>query len=266
VHRAGGPVQQAIAEFSSTQVKQLSIRQSKEQGQLERLRSATPEELPCRKPKKGDFCHATVMRALNVAWKQYGKWPIFTRLKDDASFDDVQLAIHMDVPETCPRPCPKDDIESKQPCKTARSTGDATECYTTVEWAMTTGMQEHPSWYAGLGQNSSFEDVQRHVHKDPDGKGECPMPCDPPSCHTVTWADTRPDYKACVNSLNWIKESGMPEDPDWFPGLDEASSQWEIQDHVAKDINAEVYCPVPCPDDIDFIGAAGGGMERFAAQ
>jgi hypothetical protein len=251
-------------EFESVQTGQSDGWSAKERRQLEVMKSATPEELPCSKPQKGDFCYITVMRALEVSWAQHGDWPIFLRLKDGASFEDIQLAIHMDVPDTCPRPCPEfmEENATYNDCETARESGSRAECYSAVEWAMTTGMEENPSWYPGLGKNSSFEEVQRHLHVDPNSTGGCPMPCfNSPACHTATWDDTRPDYKACMDSLTWIQSDGIPENPDWFPGLDENSSLWDIQDHVAKDIKADVYCPIPCSDIPDDVNASTTSIE-----
>jgi hypothetical protein len=210
----------------------------------------SPDELPCRRPQRGDFCHMTVMWAMNTAWHQHGNWAIFRDLPEDAKFEDVQEAVHRDMPETCPRPCPQDATEKTQKCKTAGPWPETQECYDKIAYAMEKDIKEHPSWYPFLGDNSSWEDVQFHLYHDPNTK-KCPKPCDPKKCHTVSWADERPDYKRCMETLNWMKSTGRPEHPDWFPGLDEDSTDWDYQDHVAKDIKAEVYCPIPCDSDLD---------------
>jgi hypothetical protein len=49
------------------------------------------------------------------------------------------------------------------------------KCYGDVDWAMKTGIHQHPEWYPGLSQSSSFEEFQTHMHDI--GYSECPMPC-----------------------------------------------------------------------------------------
>lgn len=57
-------------------------------------------------------------------------------------------------------------------CHTAVA-GEA--CYGEVEWAMSSGIFEHPEWYPGLSQHSSHADFQQQVHSS--RPHVCPAPC-----------------------------------------------------------------------------------------
>eukprot|EP00913_Durusdinium_trenchii_P034976 g32718.t1 len=64
-------------------------------------------------------------------------------------------------------------------CRTAQA---GEECYDSIIWAMTQGILEHPDWYPGLSQESSFHEVQRFLwEKVHDSTGHCHEPC-PPDC------------------------------------------------------------------------------------
>jgi hypothetical protein len=60
------------------------------------------------------------------------------------------------------------------PCEDATVEGQPT-CTTSITWAMTTGIIEHPDWYAGMDCNSTFAAFQLLLH----GLGDqgCPLPC-----------------------------------------------------------------------------------------
>mmetsp|Transcript_78893 Transcript_78893/g.198264 ORF Transcript_78893/g.198264 Transcript_78893/m.198264 type:complete len:135 (+) Transcript_78893:84-488(+) len=49
------------------------------------------------------------------------------------------------------------------------------ECYSHIIWAMKTDIELRPRDYAGLTQDSSFEDFQAHLHKA--DRADCPAPC-----------------------------------------------------------------------------------------
>lgn len=50
-------------------------------------------------------------------------------------------------------------------------------CWTEVQWAKSTGIIDHPEWYAGLNPSSSEDEFQCKVHQSAPAK--CPRPCIP---------------------------------------------------------------------------------------
>jgi hypothetical protein len=49
------------------------------------------------------------------------------------------------------------------------------KCYVDVDWAKKTGVRQHPGWYPGLNQSSSFKEFQTYLHGE--GRSDCPVPC-----------------------------------------------------------------------------------------
>jgi len=48
-------------------------------------------------------------------------------------------------------------------------------CWKSVDWAMKSGIWEHPEWYLGLTAKSSFKDFQQLLYMQ--AKGNCSRPC-----------------------------------------------------------------------------------------
>eukprot|EP00928_Gymnodinium_smaydae_P100755 TRINITY_DN995_c1_g1_i1.p1 TRINITY_DN995_c1_g1~~TRINITY_DN995_c1_g1_i1.p1 ORF type:complete len:667 (-),score=89.54 TRINITY_DN995_c1_g1_i1:470-2398(-) len=74
-------------------------------------------------------------------------------------------------------------------------------CKTAVDWAMATGIYEHPSWYPGLSPKSSFDDFQSLLAKY--NHGGCRPPCgknDVPAGFS-----TDPDND--TNAINWTYDA-----------------------------------------------------------
>ena len=57
------------------------------------------------------------------------------------------------------------------PCQDA---AQGSQCWNEVQWAMTSGIHQHPEWYPGLSANSPREQFQEVVHQK---SGKCPLPC-----------------------------------------------------------------------------------------
>jgi len=118
------------------------------------------------------------------------------------------------------------------------------ECFGHVTWAMQQGIYEHPSWYPGLTNESSFEIFQAKVHSD--GLGNCPQPCEadstssqePQACHTAEEGET------CFSAVVWAKQQGIYEHPSWYPGLTHESSFEIFQ--ASFHSSGHGNCPEPC--------------------
>jgi len=112
-------------------------------------------------------------------------------------------------------------------------------CFRSVRWAMERGIAMHPEWYAGLTQQSSFEDFQQFMH---DGRAhECSMPCPVVSrpCRTTVPGEE------CHRQVAWVFKNGLRSDPGAYPwalvqnATFEGVQQWLHQVHQAE-------CATPC--------------------
>lgn len=122
----------------------------------------------------------------------------------------------------CPQPCDRDAVEEVQIRATCKTAERNDVCWKSVVWGATEGIRDHAEWYPGLTAESSFEEFQLKVHKDPDTK--CPhRPC---PCHTHTKAD------ACHQSVVWVMEEGLKKHPKAFEGLSKTSSFVEVQAYL----------------------------------
>jgi hypothetical protein len=90
--------------------------------------------------------------------------PHLYSLTRNSTFEEFQELVSKDPDTQCHLPCP---------CHTAEQ---GEHCYDAVEWARTKGIPKHPEWFPNLTRNSSFEEVQNHMHKF-DNKSTCPSPC-----------------------------------------------------------------------------------------
>jgi len=153
---------------------------------------------------------------------------------------------------------------------------DASEgslCHHSVTWLRESGFARHPEWYPGLSSDTSFEDVQMILHSL--GKAECKKPCEhapatytakqddtdvlevestngremsgeevvlapPQSCGNTTTGDW------CSISIQWLRDSGFGEHPDWYPGLSHESTDREVQAELHR--QGKVGCPEPCQE------------------
>lgn len=68
---------------------------------------------------------------------------------------------------------PNSECHLPCPCHTAKP---GEHCYDVIEWARTKGIPQHPEWFPTLNNQSSFEEVQNHMHKF-DDKSNCPSLC-----------------------------------------------------------------------------------------
>lgn len=107
------------------------------------------------------------------------------------------------------------------------------ECHKNVIWGMTKGIWEHPEWYPGLTQWSTFEDYQELLHKNP--TLHCPRPC---KCHTAEAGEK------CHENIKWVLNDGIVHHPGWYKNLT-THSRWEdIQMRLLEDVGTT--CERPC--------------------
>eukprot|EP00440_Ansanella_granifera_P039220 gb/GFBE01042551.1/.p1 GENE.gb/GFBE01042551.1/~~gb/GFBE01042551.1/.p1 ORF type:complete len:615 (+),score=87.21 gb/GFBE01042551.1/:1-1845(+) len=70
--------------------------------------------------------------------------------------------------------CPDGPIHEKHEPPTSGCAELSSTCIADLDWAMQTGIFEHPEWYPSLSSTSSREDFQRFIHAE---LGSCPEPC-----------------------------------------------------------------------------------------
>jgi len=126
------------------------------------------EKEQCGFAVKGDDCYNSVVWAMTDGIKKHPEW--YEGLTQKSRFEEFQAHLALE---------PKDTKCTQKPCKAAKdcktAAGDS-PCAAGVKWDITDGISKHPEWYPGLTNKSSFEDFQRHAHKN--NKTQCPTePC-----------------------------------------------------------------------------------------
>lgn len=201
---------------------------------------------PCHIAKKGEACYEAVVKVLMIE-SERAKYP---KLTTKSSFEEIQAVLHTSpTGGNCARPCS---------CHTV-SKGE--KCYQHVQWAMKEGIKLRPSWYIGLTENSTLEDVQAYLHKD--ARGTCPLPCSGVTAKSVQGTSIDPtandgaeaseDFhchtsvmgEKCYDKVMFAMRTGVYEHPDWYPHLSALSSFEEFQSVLYKN-HPEFECPRPC--------------------
>jgi hypothetical protein len=107
-------------------------------------------------------CYDSVVYGATEGIKKHPEW--YGGLTSDSSFEDFQLHIYTGPKPKCTKP----------PCPCQNSVkGD--ECYSSIEWVKTVGVEKHPKDFEGLTALSSDLDVQRFLHDE--RMEPCPRPC-----------------------------------------------------------------------------------------
>jgi len=117
--------------------------------------------------------------------------------------------------------------------ETCNTASQGTKCYQDVLYGMQTGVHAHPEWYHGLTDQSSFEEFQAILAKNPNL--DCREPC---PCHTAI------EGEVCHQHVAWVVNSGLATHPSWYPGLSAGSRFEDIQARVHEDANTT--CQKPC--------------------
>lgn len=209
--------------------------------------SACPRPCECGVPKPDSQCYKHVEWALNGGLQKHPFW--YMGLSEDATFSEVQEYLHKK--QSCPRPCHElpgsHGTGSKHPIQTlagrasssqhkddtCRTVSSSEMCYTNVLYGMRRGLSEHPEWFPGLDETSSFEDFQAVLHRNPDLK--CPKPC---ACKTAKYEDS------CYKQVKWVLNEGLQKHPEWYPDVTKNSSWEVVQAHIHKDDKTK--CGKPC--------------------
>mmetsp|Transcript_26385 Transcript_26385/g.48515 ORF Transcript_26385/g.48515 Transcript_26385/m.48515 type:complete len:1069 (-) Transcript_26385:53-3259(-) len=149
------------------------------------------------------------------------------------------------------------------PCAWCQDTM-ANECRDAIQWAQTTGIDQHPEWYAGLTCNSSLVEW-RSVFQQL-GHGNCQQPCATQvslqdvtgTCGpeglstTITTTTTTPldgcrtadPRDECYGHLTWAMSTGINDNPEWYPGLSPHSTIEEFQ--LVLHQGGHGNCQMPC--------------------
>lgn len=134
-------------------------------------------------------------------------------------------------------------------CHTAQPSEN---CHSDVMFIKKKFLKEHPDWYRGLTETSSFKDIQAYLNRQKDRKGDprCPWPCD----YVVT-TSAAPDSdreghchdaksgEDCYSHIKYTLKQVGPH-PDWYGGLSPDSSFKDVQAYLHRQ-KASV-CPLPC--------------------
>lgn len=198
----------------------------------------------CHTALPGETCFQDVVLAKEHFIVKHPDW--YPGLTNESTRDEFQAFLHnqhdgedgsddgIGANKACPNPCNKDvveDMEIRFNCETA-TLGDA--CYESVAWGATKGIVDHPEWYPGLAENSTFEDFQLKVSKD--NHTHCQkVPC---PCHTAQRGEK------CYWSILWVLRTGISKYPKTFEGLSSTSSLEEVQQHLYVDGTST--CGRPC--------------------
>lgn len=181
------------------------------------------EEEECYTSAEGEQCQSAVVWAQQHGVLKHPEW--YPGLTYHSSLKDFQDLLSERGEGDCPRPC--------NLCHTAV---EGERCFETVQWAMLTGIREHPQWYPGLASGSSFEEFQSLLHRNTGREGDCPTaPCD--LCRTVTEGG-----ELCYKEVDWAMAHGIHSHPEWYTGLSTNSSQAEFQQYLSLRYD----CPQAC--------------------
>ena len=144
---------------------------------------------------------------------------------------------------------------------------DGDSCYDHVMWAMTTGIADHPDWYPELTADSSFEDFQCHLHQLDFVEhcvnipcGHTCIPLEPGErCHDTVAED------ACFGHIDWAMNTGIVNNPEWYPNLSADSEFKAFQCELALSPDVPDCNDLPCEYECDGVyesPAGGDGTGR----
>lgn len=139
--------------------------------------------------------------------------------------------------------------------ESARQQEKETDCHTVAEHEQCHAdilhamedINEHPTWYQGLNNESTFKEFQAFFHTqiENDGRRRCPKPCglkvkptttaSPDECH-----DAQPGEECYSHMIYTRKEAERY--PKWYPGLSGKSHLSTVQHYLQQ----ENVCPEPC--------------------
>merc|ERR1712187_531474 len=125
----------------------------------------------CETSKSGKQCYEAVTWAMEhgitLQPETYGN------LTSGSTFEEFQRFFYFEGLGGCAWPCAR--CHTAVPDETCYTAVEGEPCYEGVMWEMEYGISLHPEWYPELTTNSSFEDVQAHLHEG--NYNQCPEPC-----------------------------------------------------------------------------------------
>lgn len=136
-----------------------------------------------------------------------------------------------------------EQVEKEKDCHTV---AEHERCHADIVHAMK-DINEHPTWYQGLNNKSTFKEFQAFLHTqiENDGQRRCPKPCGLKVKHTTTASpdechDAQPGEECYSHMIYTRKEAGRY--PKWYPGLSGRSHLSTVQHYLKQ----ENVCPEPC--------------------
>jgi hypothetical protein len=197
----------------------------------------------CKDAEAGEPCFNDVLYAMKTL-KQGIHLEWYPGLQADATFPEVQAYLHNQKSESsgdarCPNPCDNTAVKSVKDidlkgCHTATPDTDV-DCYESVLWVISTGINKHPDWYPNVSAADTFESVQDRLARDPKGRCHTMHPC---PCATARQGDK------CCNAVLWVMSVGIYDHSDWYKGLTNESTFEEVQVRLHNDHHT--HCELPC--------------------
>jgi len=97
-----------------------------------------------------------------------------------------------------------------------------------VVWAVTKGIKEHPEWYDGLTQKSSFTEFQTQCAMSPEDTH-----CKQKPCSEHAGCETAARDSECGKATLWDKTEGFAQHGEkWYPGMTVESAYEDFQNHI----------------------------------
>lgn len=100
-------------------------------------------------------------------------------------------------------------------------------------------LRNNPGDYDGINKWSAFEEVQTYLHKHKGSKSQCWESCE---CETAALGSE------CFGAVMYAMNTGIYENPKWYPGLDEWSTFADFQNHLRRTLSNTTGCQRPCRD------------------
>lgn len=193
----------------------------------------------CHTALPGDTCYADILLAKGKFIKKHPEW--YPGLSNVSGNDEFQaflnLQKHIDsdaAKKACPIPCNKSAVDAAKLRATCKTADVYDKCYESVLWGATTGIRNHPDWYAGLTAGSTFEEFQHRIHGD--NNTACThLPC---PCQRPVKGD------ACYSTIEWVLTEGIKSSPDDYSDISEDSTIQQVQDFLHRQRTSP--CGRPC--------------------
>mmetsp|Transcript_120404 Transcript_120404/g.335941 ORF Transcript_120404/g.335941 Transcript_120404/m.335941 type:complete len:464 (-) Transcript_120404:128-1519(-) len=226
-------------------------------------------ERGCHNALHGDRCHTDVVWAMRHR-QVHPEW--YIGLDNCSTFDDFQAFMHKQVLNSgerrCPKPCKaasshvksavgagcKALLKTKEEEKNCHTAVPGDNCYAHVLYTKQEAVR-YPKWYPGLSEESSLKEVQHYLQQE----NVCPEPCgmvkEPNAANNITGCHTALPGETCFADIILAKDHFILKNPEWYPGLTNASSHDEFQAflHNQRHVDSEAAkkaCPNPCNKEV----------------